>query len=228
MVHPFVYMSLFSYLSSAFSSVSARDAARFPGWKSRSWSPPEVVGHINLVDVHGGHSSCGSVTGASRFLIDLVTDMCAPRAVDSSIVRAHQHSATAKHSAQEDRTVLVEHAGAVSNDKSPRCFRDEPGDHALRRSRGGLSTKIHAAVDGRGPPLAILLTPGQAGDAPMMLPLLAHLRVQRTIGRPGTRPGTSLCVSTPTTRPSATVTCTPSSSATSRSVSAGTGHSRRA
>jgi hypothetical protein len=91
----------------------------------------------------------------------------------------------------------------VSNDKSPRCFRDEPGDHALGRSRGGLSTMIHAAVDGRGGPLAILLTPGQAGDAPMMLPLLAQLRVQRTIGRPGTRPGTSLCVSTPTTRPSA-------------------------
>jgi len=61
-------------------------------------------------------------------------------------------------------------------------------NHALGRSRGGLSTKIHAAVDGRGRPLAILLTPGQAGDAPMMLPLLAHLRVQRTIGRPRTRP----------------------------------------
>ena len=41
--------------------------------------------------------------------------------------------------------------------------RDEPGDHAVGRSRGGLSTKIHAAVDGRGRPLAILLTPGQAG-----------------------------------------------------------------
>jgi transposase len=95
--------------------------------------------------------------------------------VDSSIVRAHQHSATAKRSAREDRTVLVEHTGAVSNAKNP-------------RSRGGLSTKIHAAVDGRGRPLAILLTPGQAGDAPMMLPLLAHLRVQRTIGRPRTRP----------------------------------------
>jgi hypothetical protein len=37
--------------------------------------------------------------------------------------------------------------------------RDEPGDHALGRSRGGLSTKIHAAVDGRGRPLAILLNP---------------------------------------------------------------------
>ena len=84
--------------------------------------------------------------------------------------------------------MLVEHTGAVSNDKNPRCCRDEPGDHALGRSRGGLSTKIHAAVDGRGRPLAILLTPGQAGDAPMMLPLLAHLRVQRTIGRPRTRP----------------------------------------
>jgi transposase len=56
------------------------------------------------------------------------------------------------------------------------------------RSHGGLSTKINAAVDGRGRPLAILLTPGQAGDAPMRLPLLAHLRVKRTIGRPRTRP----------------------------------------
>lgn len=83
-------------------------------------------------------------------------------------------------------TVLVEHTGAVSNDKNARCCRDEPGDQALGRSRGGLSTKIHAAVDGRGCPLAILLAPGQ--DAPMMLPLLPHLRVQRTIGRPPTRP----------------------------------------
>jgi hypothetical protein len=36
--------------------------------------------------------------------------------------------------------------------------------------------------------LAILLTPGQAGDAPMMLPLLAQLRVERRLGRPRTRP----------------------------------------
>jgi hypothetical protein len=39
--------------------------------------------------------------------------------------------------------------------------KDEPGDHALGRSRGGLSTKIHAAVDGRCRLLVILLTPGQ-------------------------------------------------------------------
>jgi hypothetical protein len=83
---------------------------------------------------------------------------------------------------------LVEHTGAMSNDKDPRCCRDELGDHVLGRSRGGLSTKIHAALDGRGRRLAILLTPGQAGDAPKMLPLLAHLHVQRTIGPPRTRP----------------------------------------
>jgi transposase len=78
--------------------------------------------------------------------------------------------------------------GAGSNDKNPPCCKDEPGDHGLGRSRGGLSTKIHAAVDGRGRPLAILLSPGQAGDAPMMLPLLAAVRVSRPRGRPRTRP----------------------------------------
>lgn len=36
--------------------------------------------------------------------------------------------------------------------------------------------------------MVILLTPGQAGDAPMMLPLLAELRIPRPCGRPRTRP----------------------------------------
>ena len=36
--------------------------------------------------------------------------------------------------------------------------------------------------------MVIALTPGQAGDAPMMLPLLAQIRVARPIGRPRTRP----------------------------------------
>ena len=41
---------------------------------------------------------------------------------------------------------------------------DEPDDHAIGRSRGGLTTKTHALVDGRGLPLVLALTPGQAGD----------------------------------------------------------------
>jgi transposase len=60
---------------------------------------------------------------------------------------------------------------------------------AIGRSRGGLTSKIHLAVDGRGRPLSILLTPGQAGDNPQLLPLLDAIAVKRTgPGRPRTRP----------------------------------------
>jgi transposase len=38
------------------------------------------------------------------------------------------------------------------------------GDEAIGRSRGGLSTKIHALVDALGNPTAFLLTAGQAHD----------------------------------------------------------------
>jgi transposase len=64
----------------------------------------------------------------------------------------------------------------------------EPADHAIGRSRGGLSTKIHQLVDGAGLPLVVLITPGQAGDSPMFEPLMAHLRIDRSVGRPRTRP----------------------------------------
>jgi transposase len=39
-------------------------------------------------------------------------------------------------------------------------------------------------------PLVTLITPGQAGDSPMFLPLMAQLRVGRDKGRPRTRPDT--------------------------------------
>ena len=45
-------------------------------------------------------------------------------------------------------------------------------DEALGRSRGGFSTKIHAAVDALGNPLGFILTPGQAGDCPQAEALL--------------------------------------------------------
>lgn len=52
-----------------------------------------------------------------------------------------------------------------------------------------MSTKIHAAVDGDGRPLAVLVGPGQGGDAPMCLPLLDAIRVPRAGGgRPRTTP----------------------------------------
>ena len=75
--------------------------------------------------------------------------------------------------------------GATSNYKN---LTIEPPDHSIGRSRGGLSTKIHQLVDGHGLPLVTLLSPGQAGDSSMFLPLLQHLRVGRDVGRPRTCP----------------------------------------
>ncbi|UOQ91012.1 IS5 family transposase [Agromyces endophyticus] len=94
--------------------------------------------------------------------------------VDSTIARAHQHA-----------TNTIRLTGAGSNYTNPRI---EPPDHGIGRSRGGLSTKIHHLVDGNGLPLVALITPGQAGDSPMFLPLMQQLRVTREVGRPRTRP----------------------------------------
>lgn len=64
---------------------------------------------------------------------------------------------------------------------------DEPADHAIGRSRGGLSTKIHALVDGKGRPLVLLVAPGQGGDAPMFTHLMDQLKIRRSgPGRPRT------------------------------------------
>jgi transposase len=49
-------------------------------------------------------------------------------------------------------------------------LRVQPADHAIGRSRGGLSRKIHQLVDGAGLPLVVLVTRGQAGDSPMFEP----------------------------------------------------------
>ncbi|MEU9575311.1 IS5 family transposase [Streptomyces massasporeus] len=88
--------------------------------------------------------------------------------IDSTIVRVHQHAAATPKRGQQRP--------------------DEPDDHALGRSRGGLTTKIHLACDGKGRPLAILLTPGQRHDSVCAQPPLERIRVPRTsLGRPHCR-----------------------------------------
>jgi transposase len=51
-----------------------------------------------------------------------------------------------------------------------------------------LSTKVHAAVDASGLPLAFILTPGQAADTRYFQPVLEKIRVRKPVGRPVTRP----------------------------------------
>lgn len=54
-----------------------------------------------------------------------------------------------------------------------------------------MTTKLHLACDGRGRPLAVVLTPGQRHDCTQLEPVLAAIRVPRPgkVGRPRTRPG---------------------------------------
>lgn len=49
---------------------------------------------------------------------------------------------------------------------------EEPSDHALGRSRGGFSTKIHILCDGQGHPLHFHLTPGEAHESTALESLL--------------------------------------------------------
>lgn len=48
----------------------------------------------------------------------------------------------------------------------------EPADHALGRSRGGFSTKIHLLCDAHGHPLHFHLTAGQDHESTALKPLL--------------------------------------------------------
>ncbi|MCY7401745.1 MAG: transposase [Nocardioides sp.] len=67
--------------------------------------------------------------------------------------------------------------GADANDTfSP----DEPPDDAIGRSCGGLTTKVHALTDELCSLNTVLLSAGQAGDNPMLWPLLeAHRTATR-------------------------------------------------
>lgn len=63
---------------------------------------------------------------------------------------------------------------------------EEPADHALGRSRGGFTTKIHILCDGRGHPLHFHLTAGQAHDSTALDTVLegADARLHDGEGKP--------------------------------------------
>ena len=84
--------------------------------------------------------------------------------------------------------------GARSNHKN---LPAEPADHAIGRSRGGRTTKVHALTDPLCAPITLLLSPGQASDNPMLAPLLdtlanrdrrqARLLADKAYSHPSTR-----------------------------------------
>jgi transposase len=96
--------------------------------------------------------------------------------VDSTVARAHQHAAGAR----TDAHLQKEPPGGVAT---------EPDDHALGRSRGGWTTKIHLSCEQGRKPMSVLITAGQRGDSPQFAAVIGKIRVPRTgPGRPRTRP----------------------------------------
>ncbi|WUH20597.1 IS5 family transposase [Streptomyces sp. NBC_00448] len=96
--------------------------------------------------------------------------------VDSTSCRAHQHAAGAPR----------RNTTGPEKRSTPRQHRPDEG---LGRSRGGLTCKIHLAGEGGRRPLALLITPGQWGDSPQLIPVLEQIRVKRPGGgHPRTRP----------------------------------------
>ncbi|MFD9484646.1 IS5 family transposase [Streptomyces sp. NPDC059991] len=96
--------------------------------------------------------------------------------IDSTVCRAHQHAAGARKRGTCRRS---RPAGSASS----------RNDHGLGRSRGGLTTKLHLAVEQGQKPMSIVITAGQRGDSPQFEPVLKKVRVARPgAGRPRTRP----------------------------------------
>ncbi|MEV6386891.1 transposase [Nocardia xishanensis] len=69
----------------------------------------------------------------------------------------------------------------------------------MGRSRGGLTTKVHLATDGAGRGLAVLLTPGQTNDLPLLPTVLDALVVPRLEGEPPRR-NPDVAIADPTAR----------------------------
>ena len=59
---------------------------------------------------------------------------------------------------------------------------EKNGAQAIGRSRGGLSTKIHALVDALGNPVELMLSPGQTNDLVCAEPLLGDCHPAALIG----------------------------------------------
>lgn len=146
-------------------------------WKYRTNSPwrdlPEELGSFQTAHKRlirwAVDRTWEMILAAALAAADADDDISWTVSVDSTIVRAHQHAAGARN------------RGTVRS--------NELDDHALGRSRGGLSTKVHLAADGGARPRAFAVTAGQAGDAPACETVMSRIRVPRSgVGRPRTRP----------------------------------------
>ncbi|MFI6586433.1 IS5 family transposase [Embleya sp. NPDC050493] len=97
--------------------------------------------------------------------------------VDSTIAQPHQHAAGARKK-------------GICSASRPAAWSTSRPNHALGRSRGGLTMKIHLVCEQGQRPPALLITAGQRGDSTQFANLPDAIRVPGIgPGRPRTRPG---------------------------------------
>src|SRR5215467_5913625 len=120
-------------------------------WVLRSGAPWR-----DLLETYGPRTTCYNrfVRWRQAGVWDRIMDALAAghdaavQMIDTSVVRVHQHGA---------------------------CIADN--DHQdMGRSRGGLTSKIHAVVDTNGLPVRLALTPGEAHDNLLAAKLLSRLK----------------------------------------------------
>ena len=73
----------------------------------------------------------------------------------------------------------------ASSSTSGRSKKSTPEAEALGRSRGGFSTKLHAAIDALGNPLGFILTPGQQSDITQAETLISPYDTDAVVGDKG-------------------------------------------
>jgi transposase len=109
-------------------------------WRLRTGAP-----WANIPAPYGPYTTCGNrfrrwrKRGIRGRLLDAMSKVYDAdlQMIDASSVRVHQHAA---------------------------CANKEGGSGGMGRSRGGLTSKIHALVDAEGRPVALKITEGQAHD----------------------------------------------------------------
>ena len=99
-----------------------------------------------------------------------------PVAADSSLMRVHQHGASARriggNAATAEGPVPEPAMGTGARSNYTSCWADprarttvnEPAEHAIGRSRGGLTSKLHMLTDGQARPLVLVLTASNVND----------------------------------------------------------------
>jgi transposase len=106
--------------------------------------------------------------------LELDPPALSPLVAAGSVADAFQHPG-------RQRRYRFDHRGSSTG-----CGRKRgPQNQALGRSRGGLSTKIHAACDSHGNPLRFILTAGSCADYDSASGLLEGLSAQAVIADKG-------------------------------------------